>query len=86
MVAVATAEQADHSRGFAVIAAPETDELEFLGDRLGKTEGGLDGFCTARKKLNVRNAFRQQVTDEFEKTGTGLSREAAEGRRARVAR
>ena len=82
MVAVAAAEQTDHARRLAVIAAPEADELEFLRDRLGKTEGRLDGLRAAGKKLNVRNALRQQVTDKLEEACAGLGREAAE-RRAR---
>src|SRR6476646_9265346 len=42
VVAVATSEQADYTRGLSVVAAPEPDKLEFLGDRFGETESGLD--------------------------------------------
>src|SRR5204862_3524251 len=79
VVAIATAEKADNPRGFAVIAAPEPDKLEFPGDRFGETEGGLNRFCSARKELNVGDTFRQQLADKFEKTRTGLGREATKG-------
>ena len=78
MVAVAAAEQTDHACCLAVIAAPETDELEFLRDRLGKTKGRLDGLRTAGKKLDVSDAFREQVTDKLEEAGARFGREAAE--------
>src|SRR5262249_28791238 len=78
MIAIAATEQTDHAGGLAVIAAPETDELEFLRDRLGKTKRRFDGLRAAGKKLNVRDAFREQVTDKLEKPGTRFGREAAE--------
>ena len=86
MVAVAAAEQTDHACCLAVIAAPEADELEFLRDRFGKAKGRLDGLRAAGKKLDVSNAFRQQVTDKLEEAGAGLGREAAESGARRAAR
>src|SRR5262245_3152252 len=78
MVPVAAAEQPDDSCGLAVIRTPETDKLEFFGDRFGETKSGLDRFCTARKKLDMSYSFWEQLADEFEETGPGLGREAAE--------
>src|SRR5262245_28253537 len=79
MVAVAAAEQTDHARRLAVIAAPEPDEFEFLRDRLGKTKGRFDSLCAAGKKLDVGDAFRQQAADKLEEARTRLGRKAAEG-------
>src|SRR5262245_53543186 len=78
MVSVAAAEQPDDSRGLAVISTPETNKLEFFGDRFGETKSGLDRFCTAGKKLDMSYSFREQLADEFEEPGPGLSREAAQ--------
>ena len=61
VIAIAAAEKADHACGLAVVAAPEPDKLEFLADRFGETEGGLDRLRAARKQLDVGNAFRQQA-------------------------
>ena len=63
MVAIAAAEETDDTRGFAVVAAPEPDKLEFLSDRFGETEGGLDRLCAAREQLDVGDAFGQQPAD-----------------------
>src|SRR5262245_27908779 len=79
MVTVAAAEQTDHACSFAVIAAPEPDELEFFRDGLGKTKGRLDSLCAAGKKLDMGDAFRQQAADKLEEAGTRLGREAAKG-------
>ena len=78
MAPVAAAEQPDDSRSLAVIPTPETDKLEFFGDRFGETKSGLDRFCTAGKKLDMSYSFRKQFADEFEEPGPGLSREAAQ--------
>src|SRR4029078_3230714 len=69
MVAGAAAEQTDHASRLAVIAAPEADKLEFLRDRLGATKGRFDGLRSAGKELDVRDAFRKQVTDKLEEAG-----------------
>ena len=78
MVAVAATQQTDHACRLAVIAAPKTDELEFLRDRLGKTKGCLDGLRAAGKKLYVSDAFGEQATDKLEEAGACFGREAAE--------
>src|SRR4029077_17998497 len=49
VVAVTPAEEADNTRGLAVVAAPETDKLEFLGDRFGETKGVVDPLSAARE-------------------------------------
>ncbi len=57
MVTSRAAEQADHALAFAVEAAPETNELEFLRDRLREPESGLDRLGAAREQLQVGYAF-----------------------------
>ena len=79
MVAIAAAEQADNASGLAVVAAPESNKFEFLGDRLGKAEGGLDRLCAAREQLDVGDPFRQQAADQIEKARPRFGRETAEG-------
>src|SRR5262249_9681222 len=84
VIAVAAAEEADRACGLAVVAAPKSDKLEFFRHRFGETEGGLDRLGSAREQLDVRDAFRQQLADQIEKTCTGLGREAAEGAAAEL--
>jgi hypothetical protein len=78
VIAIAAAEKANNACGLAMVTAPEPNKLEFLTNRFGKTEGGLDRLCAARKQLDVCDAFRQQSTHQVEKIGAGLGREAAE--------
>ena len=61
MIAVAAAEKADDARGLAVVAAPEADKFEFLGDRLGEPEGGLDRLGAAREELDMGHALPAAV-------------------------
>src|SRR5579872_1273701 len=79
MIAIAAAQEADHARGLAVIAAPEADELEFLADRLGEPERGLDRLRAAREQLDMGDPLRQQRAHQIEKMGARLGGETAEG-------
>ena len=79
MVAIAAAQHADNALALAVEAAPEADELELLGHRLGKPERRLDRLGAAGKQLQMREPLRQERGDEIEEARPRLSREAAEG-------
>src|ERR1700729_1874936 len=80
MVAITTPQHADHALTLAVEAAPEADELELLGHRLGKPERRLDGLGAARKQLQMSEPIRQKRGDKIEEARPRLGREAAEGR------
>src|SRR5262249_5590666 len=79
VVAGTASEKTDHTRRLAVIAAPETDELELLRGGFGEWEGRLNGLGTAGKELDVCDAFRQKIAHEREESCADLGGEAAEG-------
>ena len=78
VVAMSAPEKADHACAFAVEAAPESDEFEFLRDRLREPESRLDRLGAAREQLEVGDPVRQQRTHQIEKARPALGGEAAE--------
>ena len=80
VVAIAAAQHADNALALAMETAPEADELELLGHRLGKPERGLDRLGPAGKQLQMGEPLRQERGDEIEELSTRLGREAAERR------